>query len=313
MFKGHCACLLICLSALPAFAASPTRPAITLIVKSRLNAYFKDMMAVAEAHARSHANEYSLKIRGVPWETDLELQKQQLEQALQDRPDAIVIAPIDTSALVPLLKKAIKQGIIVIDIDNKLDDQALAQAGIQIPFVGPSNRAGTRLAGEYVARQLRPDDEVAIMEGVVSAVNSQSRTAGYEDAMQTQGMRIVAQPSGEWEIAPAEKVASELISAHPKLKAILCDNDNMAIGTVQALRKAGKIGKILVTGYDHTLQIRPYIERGEVLATVDQFGGQQAVAGIELALRSLKQRIPQNSLPAIQQTPVKLVTRDAAK
>ncbi len=66
-----------------------------------------------------------------------------------------MIAPADSSALVPVLAAAIARGIVVVNIDNRLDPAALAAKKINVPFVGPDNRAGARLAGDYLAKQLK--------------------------------------------------------------------------------------------------------------------------------------------------------------
>ena len=65
----------------------------------------------------------------------------------------------------------------------------LKQAGVEIPFVGPDNRAGARRVGEYLAQRLKPGDQVAILEGIRTAFNAQQRRLGFEDAMQAAGHR----------------------------------------------------------------------------------------------------------------------------
>jgi ribose transport system substrate-binding protein len=59
--------------------------------------------------------------------------------------NAIVIAPADSKALVPALKRAKDAGILVVNIDNKLDAEALKQANLSVPFVGPDNSAGAKM------------------------------------------------------------------------------------------------------------------------------------------------------------------------
>jgi ribose transport system substrate-binding protein len=103
----------------------------------------------------------------------------------------------------------------------------------------------------------------------------------------------------------ANNVASAMLSEHPNLKAILCANDNMALGAVSAIESAGKSGKVLVVGFDNISAIKSLIEKGAVVATADQHGDQLAVFGIEAALKILKGQAP----PADQMTPVDLITK----
>ncbi len=103
----------------------------------------------------------------------------------------------------------------------------------------------------------------------------------------------------------ANSVATALLREHPDLKAILCANDNMALGTVAAIQAAGKTGKVLVVGFDNISAIHPLLEKGAVVATADQHGDQLAVFGIEAALKILKGQAP----PADQTTAVDLITK----
>jgi ribose transport system substrate-binding protein len=127
--------------------------------------------------------------------------------------------------------------------------------------------------------------------------------------MQAVGANVVAVRSGDWETVKGQAVAEDLIREFPNLKALLCGNDNMAIGAINALRQKGKAGKVMVVGYDGIPAVQTFLKDGDMLATVDQFGGQQAVYGIELALKALKEKKAQGELPPIEQTPVKLVTK----
>ncbi len=71
--------------------------------------------------------------------------------------------------MVTVLKHAKEAGILVVNIDNKLDAEVLKEADLQVPFVGPDNRAGARKVGEELAKQLHPGDKVAIIEGIPTA------------------------------------------------------------------------------------------------------------------------------------------------
>ena len=73
------------------------------------------------------------------------------------------------------------------------------------------------------------------------------------------------------------------------MKALLCANDNMALGTAAAVQAAGKKGRVLVAGFDNIAAIKPLIADERVTATADQHGDQLAVFGIEAALQVLKQ------------------------
>ena len=300
---------LLTLSALALAACSPTpdsgKPQVALIMKSLANEFFATMAKGAEAHHAAHTADYDLLVNGIKNETDLAEQVNLVEQMVARGAQAIVIAPADSKALVPALKRAADQGVLIINIDNQLDADALTQSGLKAPFVGPDNRAGAKQVGLALAKKLQPGDAVAIIEGVPTAFNGQQRRAGFEDAMKEAGMKIVSVQAGNWEMEKANALAASILSEHPTLKAILCANDNMALGAVSAIQSAGKQGQILVAGFDHISAIQPMIADGRVTATADQHADQLAVFGIEAALKILKGEAP----PANQTTTVDLITK----
>ncbi|HCL52646.1 MAG TPA: LacI family transcriptional regulator, partial [Pseudomonas sp.] len=223
---------------------------------------------------------------------------------------ALVIAPADSKALVSAVKKAMDQGVVVINIDNRLDSELLKSKGISVPFVGPDNRKGARLVGEYLAKEkLKAGDQVGIIEGVPTTTNAQQRTAGFKDAMDAAQIKIVSTQSGNWEIDKGNAVAASMLNEYPELKALLAGNDSMALGAVSAVRAAGKAGQVQVVGYDNINAIKPMIADGRVLATLDQAASQQAVFGIQAALKMVKGEKPDVDADNVIQTPVELITK----
>ena len=159
--------------------------------------------------------------------------------------------------------------------------------------------------GEALAKQLKPGDKVAIIEGIPTAFNGQQRRLGFQDAVKAAGLNLVTVQSGNWEMDKANTVAASILSEYPDLKAILCANDNMALGAVAAIQTAARSGKVLVVGFDNIGAIRPMLADGGVTATADQHADQLAVFGIEAALKILKGEAP----PADQTTSVDLITK----
>jgi ribose transport system substrate-binding protein len=284
---------------------APARPRVALIMKSLANEFFLTMADGAKKHQAAHAADYELIVNGIKNETDLAEQVGLVEQMVAQQVNVIVIAPADSRALVPVLKRAQAAGVRLVNIDNKLDADALQEAGLTVPFVGPDNRAGARRVGETVAKKLSAGAKVAIIEGITTAFNGQQRRLGFEEAMKAAGLNIVSVQSGQWEIDKANNVATAMLNEHPDLQALLCGNDSMALGAVAAVQAAGRTGKVLVAGYDGIAAIRPMVADGRVTATADQHADQLAVFGIEAALKILRGEAP----PADQTTVVDIVAR----
>lgn len=302
--------LMLVMAAIPVqFASAADKPKVALVMKSLANEFFRTMEDGAKAHQKQHASQYTLIANGIKDETDTANQIRIVEQMIVEHANAIVLAPADSKALIPVVKKAVDAGIIVVNIDNRLDPATLKSKGLNVPFVGPDNRKGARLAGDYLAKQLKAGDKVGIIEGVSTTTNAQQRTAGFQDAMKAKGAKVVSLQSGDWEINKGNTVAAAMLREHPDMKALLCGNDNMALGAVAAIKTAGKAGKVKVVGYDNIAAIKPMLADGRVLATIDQYAAKQAVFGIETALKALKTKTPQKSLQPVYETSVTMIKR----
>lgn len=279
-------------------------------MKSLANEFFKTMEDGARQHQQEHADRYDLVATGIKDEQDVSRQIEIVEQMIARQVRAIVLAPADSRALVAVAQRAQAAGVVVVNIDNRFDESVLAQRNVQIPFVGPDNRAGARQVGLAVAARLTPGDPVAIIEGAPNAFNGIQRRLGFEDAAREAGLRIVRSQTAHWETSRANQVASAIVSEHPDVRALLCANDSMALGAVAALKAAGRAGQVLVAGFDNITAVQQLVRDGQILATADQHGGELAVYGIEYALEMLASP---DARPADRETPVDLVTQETLR
>ena len=287
------------------YGQSTKKPKIALVMKSLANEFFQTMEKGARDYQGQHSSEFDLISNGIKNETDVSAQINLVDQMIAQRVDAIVIAPADSKALIPVCKKAKEAGIVVVNIDNKFDRTALDQEKVRFPFVGPNNRTGAEKVGDYLGKEMKPADKVAIIEGIPGAFNAIQRKAGFEDSAKKYKLDVVTSQSGQWETATANKVSAGIITQHPDLAAFMCSNDNMALGVVAALRAADKEGKIKVVGFDNISAVQKLIKEGKVLATADQHADQLAVFGIQYALEALKtHQMPTED----KETPVDLIT-----
>lgn len=286
-------------------AAQQEKPRVALIMKSLANEFFSTMAKGAEKHQAEHADQYELIVNGIKDERDLSRQVSLVEEMVASGVDAIVIAPADSKALVPVLRRAKQAGIVVINIDNQLDADVLKQEGVEIPFVGPDNLAGAKKVGDYLAKMLPGDSrKVGVLEGIRTSFNAQQRLKGFQAAMAEAGIEIVDSQSAEWEMSKANTIASSMLSEHPEITAILAANDSMALGAIAAVKSAGREGQVQIVGFDNISAIQQAIRDGKVLATADQHGDQLAVFGIEAARNELDKAGASESI----ETPVDLVT-----
>ncbi len=288
----------------PARVAKPGPYRIALVMKSLANEFFLTMQKGAEEDQKEHASEYTLICNGIKDEQDVAQQINLVEQMIAQKVDAIVIAPADSKALVGVCKRAQDADIVVVNIDNKFDDEVLKEKKIRIPFVGPDNRKGAQMAADFLASKLERDAPVAMLEGIPSAYNGQQRKLGFDDAIENAKLNLVTSQSASWEMDKANQVASSILTEHPEIQAILCANDSMALGAAAAVRAADKTGKVLICGYDGISAVEDLIRKGQILCTVQQYADRLAAFGIQYALQMLRAEIE----PQDRETIVDLVT-----
>jgi ribose transport system substrate-binding protein len=284
-------------------AQQTKKPVIGLVMKSLANEFFKDMEEGAVKHAQERGD-LTLVPVGMHSETDIDTQISAIENFITQKVDAIVVAPADSRALVPPLARAIKAGIIVINIDVALDAAAKKQAGVDLAFVGPDNRAGAKMSGDVLAKALGTGGKVVIIEGNPGADNAQQRKRGFDDSVKEGKLDLVDSRTAHWETEEANSVFSNILTAHPDVQGVMAANDSMALGVVKAIDASGKSGKIKVVGFDNIAAVQPLLKDGKLVATVDQFGSQMAANGIDYAMKALKGE----KLEGWIKTPIKLVT-----
>lgn len=292
------------LAVLPRLAAAQgSKPAVGLVMKSLANEFFKDMQEGAVKHVQERGDLTLIPV-GIQSETDIDGQIALVENLITQKVAAIVIAPADSRALLPPVIRAIKAGIKVINIDVAFDPASMKKHHVDIAFVGPDNRAGARLSGDVLARALGRGGKVVIIEGNPGAENGVQRRLGYMDAVSAGGLTLLDSRTAHWETEEANTVFSNMLTAHHDIQGVMAANDSMALGVVKAIESAGQRGKIKVVSFDNIPAMQPLLKDGEVMATVDQFGGQLAAMGIDNAMKE----IGGQTLTGWIHTPVKLIS-----
>jgi ribose transport system substrate-binding protein len=253
-------------------------------MKSLQAEFFQEMKKGALAFAATH-DDFELITVGTNSQTEIDRQIELIDNLIQQKVDALVVVPIDSKALVPVVVKAVKAGIKVINIDIRLDETLLAQNGIELTYVGPDNATASKMVGDVLAEKVGRGAKVILIEGLAVAENAQQRKAGFLKSIEENGLQLVASEAADWETDKAEEVFSRLYAAHPDIDGVMCSNDAMALGVIKVLENDAKAGKIAVVGFDNDASVQPLLENGKMLATIDAYGSQMAVEGIQYALK----------------------------
>ena len=264
----------------PSLAAA--KPKVGLVMKSLANEFFKQMEAGAEKYAAANADKFDFKAVGMKDERDFAAQVDAIENFVTQKYDIIVVAPADSKAMVTPLAKAVKAGVKVINIDVELDKDAKKAAGIDLAFFGPDNRSGAKLAGDALAKALGAGGKVVILEGNPEADNAVQRKLGFSDSIAEGKLQLLDSKTAHWETEEANTLMTNFLTQYHDIQGVMAANDSMALGVVKALDAAGLSGKVLVVGFDNIPAVQPLIKGGKMLATVEQYGADMAVLGIEL-------------------------------
>ncbi len=265
-------------------------PRVALVMKTLTNPFFLKM----EQGARRAADELGaeLVVRTGAQETSIEQQIAIVDELVADTVSAIVIAPGDSVRLIPAVRRAREAGIPVVNIDNRLDPDFLARAGLtDVPFVSVDNEAGARLATRRLVASgaAAPERPAAafVLEGIRGADNAEARRRGAVSGFEEAGVPIVASESANWKIDEAYDVTKRVLMAHPEITHLFAANDMMALGASRYLRDAGRFD-VRVAGFDALEEARQAIATGELQASIDQQADVQGYTGVDYALRLLR-------------------------
>jgi len=235
-------------------------------------------------------------------EADVDVQIAQVEDAVTKGVDALVVAPTDASALNPAFDKAKEAGIPVLIIDS---DTTWPH---KLTFIGTDNKAGGKLAGEFICEKLGSGAKAAIITGHMSAQSIADRVHGAEEAFAACGIEVVAELNGQHTREGGQAVMEDIITAHPDVQAIFAANDNMALGAVEALKAAGKLEDVIVVGFDANPDAAASILAGEMTASIAQSPYNMGRFGIVYALAAIQG----NEIPPRIDTGTTLVTAENA-
>ena len=262
---------------------------LALIVKTRNNPFFDPMIKAAEAEAKALGAE--VKVQAPAQETDQERQFAMVQDMVAQKVDAILITPANSQGIVPVLKQATAKGILVINLDNRVDTTKSGTDGVAVNgYVGADNEEGGKLAGEAMVEALKGSGKVAILEGIRGTDNGEARKRGFENAVKGK-LDVVASDSADWDTQKAYAKFQSMLAAHPEIQGLFCANDKMALGALKAISEAGKKGQITVVGYDNIPDVRSYLDSGEMYATIEQHPDLMGKYGVRAAVGVLNGKI----------------------
>jgi len=261
-----------------------TGPVVAVFTKNRTNpAYAAARLGADRTAARLGAR----TVHYVPERPDdIAQQIALVDQAIADRPDAVVFVPVDATAMNDSVRKLNAARIPLANIINRLD------AGERICFVGSDDYRLARAIASRLINHIGGKGGLVIMEGVPGAVTSRQRLRGFMDeAGSWPDIRVLAVRAGDYQCDAARREMETLLAAFRSIDGILSANDVMSLGIIAALRTANR--RIPVIGVNALPEAIAAIKDGSLLATVDFDAMKMSGIATEAAIRHLRgERVP---------------------
>lgn len=277
----------------PQPAPVATKRTVALVMKTLTNPFFIEMEK--GAHRAEKQLGLELQVKTATQETSIEQQIQIVDDLIAAKVDAIVIAPGDSLRLVPVLKKAADTGIKLVNIDNRLDPEAVKQAGMAaVPFISVDNEKSAYASAKFIADGAKPGTQAAILEGIRGADNARQRREGAKRAFAgNKAITLMESESANWKIDEAYVTTKQIFARHPKITLLFAANDMMALGALRYLYENQR-SDVKVAAYDALDEAIAEVKTGHLAVTVDQQAAEQGFQGVALAVRLLNgERVPE--------------------
>lgn len=245
----------------PGQSSSPTnhKMKIGLSMNTLNNPFFVAVKEGAEARAK----ELGAELIVTDAQNNVGTQLKDVESMIQQKPDVIILDPADSDAIVAAVESANKAKIPVLTIDRK------SNGGDVVAHIGFDAIEAGKLAGDWLAKELKGQGNVVEITGIMGTNVAQDRSKGFNEVIKkSPGIKVVARQTANFDRGEALKVMENIIQANPKIDGVYAANDEMAIGAAQALEAAGLIGKVKIVGTDDIDPMKELIRAGKAQATV---------------------------------------------
>lgn len=214
--------------------------------------------------AKAEGQGYSVEFTNAGMDSSAQID--QMNEIIAKKPAAIVLLPVEASALTPSVEKANKEGIPVLVTNRDI-------AGGKTAQVHSDERQAGRLQGEFMAKNLRQGAKIVYFMGDSAQASARERWEGFKEACldKRPDIEVVASADAGWGKTEAMKDMTLWLRVFPQIDAIVSGNDDMALGGIAAMKAAGRFNSgILVTGVDAGDEAVKAVAAGDMSQTIKQ-------------------------------------------
>ena len=205
------------------------------------------------------AKKQGVKVKFADAQDDAAKQANDIDDLIQQKVDYLIVNPTDSDAISGSIQIANDEAIPVITLDRDVAKGDVAS------FIASDNIKGGEMGGKLIVDELGEDAKVAELEGVPGASATRERGKGFHNVAD-KSLDVVSKQSAKFNRTEGLNVTQNIIQAHPDIKAIFSQNDEMALGAVEAIGNKD----IKVIGFDGNEDAIKSVEKGKLFATVAQ-------------------------------------------
>jgi ABC-type sugar transport system substrate-binding protein len=254
---------------------------LSLFLPDPGNEFVRAIAADAKEAARRHG--YPLTVQTS--ENRAVEQIQQIFGAIhapeKERPDAVLVMPVTDRSLERVARAAVSNGIAWICLHRATGDlEALRREfpSVPIALVSPVQEEIGRIQGRQVLAMFPSGAGILYVHGRTDNQSTTQRANGLKQIIEGTAVRLSDSIDGNWSVVDTDRAVGRwlrLLIAHTQVDVVVCQNDAMAVGALQALRGAARelgrpaLADIPVIGCDGLPQLgRRQVDEGQLAATV---------------------------------------------
>lgn len=257
---------------------------VGLSVSTQTNPFFVTLVN----GAKEEAKKVGVSLTVVDAGDDAAKQTNDIEDLISKNIGVLIVNPVDSDAVAPAVKDAKAKGIKIISVDRVVN-------GVDVDCkIASDNVMGAKMATEYLIKLVGKNAKVAQLEGVPGASATVDRGKGFHQAADG-NLNIVASQTAQFDRAKGLNVTENILQAHGDLKGIFSQNDEMALGAVEAVEAAKK--KIVIVGFDATDDGKKAVKSGKMAATVAQKPDLMGATAVDNAQKLIKGEKVSASIP----------------
>lgn len=258
-------------------------------VKNLTNPYFLEEARGVEETCKELGIE--IDVQATNKDTEIDKQIQILDNFLSQKPDAIIAAPLSSTAIVPFIQRCNEAGVPFVNIDTAADETEMENMGAEsVTCVITDNYAAGEECAKALIEALDGKGKIAVLEGTAGAQTAEERKSGFLSVMEKDGsgIEIVASQPANYNRNEGYTVFQSILAAHPDITGLFAANDEMALGAISAIEEAGMTGKNSVVGINFAADAQEAIKEGKMLGSVNQDPYTLGKLGVEKAYAYLQ-------------------------